>query len=121
MIMSDRDEFGAFLIGFMVGGLSGAIVALLMAPQSGEDTRSFIKSKAIVLKDQAASTAEDAYHQAEAAAEEARLRFEELSKDTREKVADLSRRGSVLLEEQKARIGAGKGTKPAASQPAEPA
>ena len=27
--MSDRDEFGAFLVGFVVGGLTGAVVALL--------------------------------------------------------------------------------------------
>ena len=32
--MSDRDDFGAFLIGFTVGGLAGAVVALLFAPQS---------------------------------------------------------------------------------------
>jgi len=36
---SDRDEFGAFLVGFIVGGLTGAIVSLLFAPQSGEETR----------------------------------------------------------------------------------
>ena len=37
--MSDRDEFGAFLVGFIVGGLSGAVVALLFAPQTGEENR----------------------------------------------------------------------------------
>ncbi len=37
--MNDRDEFGAFLVGFIVGGLSGAVVALLFAPQTGEETR----------------------------------------------------------------------------------
>ena len=37
--MSDRDEFGAFLVGFIVGGLTGAVVSLLFAPQSGEETR----------------------------------------------------------------------------------
>jgi len=31
--MSDRDDdFGAFLVGFMAGGLVGAAVALLFAP-----------------------------------------------------------------------------------------
>ena len=37
--MSERDEFGAFLVGFIVGGLSGAVVALLFAPQTGTETR----------------------------------------------------------------------------------
>ena len=38
--MSQQDsDFGAFLAGFFVGGLIGAAVALLIAPQSGEETR----------------------------------------------------------------------------------
>jgi gas vesicle protein len=37
--MAERDEFGAFLIGFIIGGLTGAAISLLMAPQSGEETR----------------------------------------------------------------------------------
>ncbi len=41
--MSERDEFGAFLVGFVIGGLSGAIVSLLFAPQSGEETRASSK------------------------------------------------------------------------------
>ncbi|MBN2678350.1 MAG: YtxH domain-containing protein, partial [Anaerolineaceae bacterium] len=37
--MSDRDDFGAFIVGFLAGGLAGAAVALLFAPQSGAETR----------------------------------------------------------------------------------
>ena len=55
--MSDRDEFGAFLVGFVVGGLTGAVVALLFAPQSGEETRALIKDKSIELRDKAQLTA----------------------------------------------------------------
>ena len=51
--MSERDEFGAFLVGFIVGGLTGAVVALLFAPQSGEETRALIKDKSIELRDKA--------------------------------------------------------------------
>jgi len=72
--MSDRDEFGAFLVGFLVGGLTGAVVALLMAPQSGEETRAIIKDKSIELRDKAQVTAEEALAKAEAAAAEARAR-----------------------------------------------
>ena len=43
--MSDNNEFGSFLSGFLVGGLVGAAVALLMAPQSGEETRTLIGEK----------------------------------------------------------------------------
>jgi gas vesicle protein len=83
--MSDRDEFGAFLVGFVVGGLTGAVVALLFAPQSGEETRALIKDKSIELRDRAASSAEDVIARAEAAATEARLRAEELAKEVRER------------------------------------
>jgi gas vesicle protein len=56
--MSDRDDFGSFLIGFVVGGVAGAVAALLLAPQSGEETRTLIKDKSIELRDQAALQAE---------------------------------------------------------------
>jgi len=58
--MSDRDtDFGAFLAGFVLGGLAGAVTALLLAPQSGEETRIQIHDKSIELKDKAAETAEE--------------------------------------------------------------
>jgi len=83
--MSERDEFGSFLVGFIVGGLSGAIVALLMAPQTGEETRALIRDKSIELRDRAQQTAEDAIARAEKAAADARTRAEELAQDLRER------------------------------------
>lgn len=88
---SDRDEFGAFLVGFIVGGLTGAVVSLLFAPQSGEETRALIRDKSIELRDRAAETAEEALARAEAAAAEARSRAEELAKQARSRAEDLAR------------------------------
>jgi gas vesicle protein len=102
--MSDRDEFGAFLVGFVVGGLTGAVAALLLAPQSGTETRTLIKEKAIELKDKTAATLDDAYAQAEAAAAEARARFDELALAAKERATDFQQRGQVVLEEQKAKL-----------------
>ena len=100
--MSERDEFGAFLVGFIVGGLSGAIVALLFAPQSGEETRAFIKDKSIELRDKAQITAEEAIERAEAAAAEARARADELAKQLRDRgqevVEDVRERGRSAVE-----------------------
>lgn len=83
--MSDRDEFGAFLVGFLIGGLSGAVVALLFAPQSGEETRAMIKDKSIELRDKAQQSAEEALARAEAAAAEARARADELARQLKER------------------------------------
>ena len=83
--MSERDEFGAFLVGFIVGGLTGSVVALLFAPQSGEETRAVIRDKSIELRDRAQVSAEEAIARAEAAAAEARARADELAKQLRER------------------------------------
>jgi gas vesicle protein len=103
--MAERDDFGAFLLGFVVGGLTGAVAALLLAPQSGEETRTVIKEKAIELRDKASETVDEAYARAEAAAVEARARADELAKIARARAEELQRRGQVVLEEQRARLG----------------
>ncbi len=100
--MSDRDEFGAFLVGFIVGGLTGAVVSLLFAPQSGEETRALIKDKSIELRDKASVTAEQAIAKAEAAAAEARARADELAHQLRAKgetvVGEVKTRGKTALD-----------------------
>ena len=100
--MSDRDEFGAFLVGFIVGGLTGAVVALLFAPQSGEETRALIKDKSIELRDKAQHTAEEALARAEATAAEARARADELAKQLRERskevIEDVRERGKSAVD-----------------------
>ena len=78
--MTNRDEFGTFAIGFLVGSLTAAVVALLFAPQSGEETRALIKEKSIELRDQAQQTADEAMARAEAIAADARARADELTR-----------------------------------------
>jgi gas vesicle protein len=100
--MSDRDEFGAFLVGFIVGGLTGAVVSLLFAPQSGEETRALIKDKSIELRDRAAHTAEEAIARAESAAAEAKQRADEYAKIAKERASeiahDVQERGKSAIE-----------------------
>ncbi len=108
--MAERDEFGAFLVGFIVGGLTGALAALMMAPQSGEETRSLLQDKAIELKDRASENLDDALAQAEAAAAEARARFDDLARMTRDRAEDLSHKGQVILEEQRRKLQPGSGS-----------
>jgi len=128
--MSDNDgEFGAFLAGFVVGGLVGAAVALLLAPYSGQETRKLIQDKSIELKNTTLEQAEQARARAEAAAAEARKHADELAKLAKERAEEVRKRGSEIFAEQKTKvekaIEAGKGvvqrkTKAASEPPAEP-
>jgi gas vesicle protein len=109
--MSDRDEFSSFLVGFIIGGLTGALVSLLLAPQSGEETRAVIREKAIELQEKASETAEDVYSRSGSAIGEVRDRGRGIAED-------LQRRGQVILEEQKSRF---TGPKPAGGSEPGPA
>ena len=114
--MADQDtDFGAFLVGFIVGGLVGAATALLLAPQSGEETRAYIRDKSIELKDRAAETIEDARARAEVALDDAKARADAAYADVKARTSELSKltkqKEKVVLEEQEAAEG---GTEPAA-------
>jgi gas vesicle protein len=82
----------------------GAVVALLMAPQSGEETRQLIKERGIELRDSTQESLEAAIARAEAAAADARARAAELASAARHQADDLRSRGQEVLEEQRARI-----------------
>jgi len=47
------------LAGILIGGLAGAVTMLLLAPQSGKDTRRQIKEKSIELRDRTSEMMED--------------------------------------------------------------
>lgn len=52
--MSDNNngsDLGAFLAGFVIGGLVGAATAIILAPQSGGETRSQIATKTRELRE----------------------------------------------------------------------
>jgi len=101
--MADHDDFGTFLVGFIVGGLTGAIVSLLFAPQTGEQTRTLIKDKAIELYDMASDSVEDSLTQAQDAANDAVKRAEVLLKQAQAKADEVEQQGKILLEKQKAK------------------
>jgi gas vesicle protein len=113
--MSDNNDFGTFFAGFVIGGLVGAAVAMLLAPQSGEDTRTLIHDRSIELRDKAVEVGQDARGRAEKALEDARVRAdaaivdlrersEDLARLTKERTAELQQRGQAIFEEQKARL-----------------
>ena len=52
--MSSQNRGALFFAGLVMGGVVGASLALLLAPQSGAATRRQIRDKSLELKDQAA-------------------------------------------------------------------
>ncbi len=103
--MSERDNsLGAFLLGFIVGGLTGAIVSLLYAPKSGDETREYVKERAIELRDKAGETFEQTYTQAETVAKEGVKRAEVVLDEAKTRATELKSTGKSLLEEQKTKL-----------------
>ncbi len=99
--MSDNDNFGAFLVGFLVGGITGAVVALLYAPKTGEETRTIIKDKAIELKDKSVDLAEDTYRKVETITVDTTAKAKEAIKTVGEKAAATFKKEQVVLESSK--------------------
>lgn len=54
-----------FFAGFVIGGLVGATVALLLAPNPGQETRAQLKTKGVELKDQTVKRVQDVGHRAQ--------------------------------------------------------
>ena len=82
-----------FLTGFLLGTVVGAAVALLLAPQPGEETREVIRERGIELKGRAAELSE-----------EARKRAEELAEEARKRAAEAQERSRLVVEEQRSRL-----------------
>jgi gas vesicle protein len=80
-------------VGLLVGGLAGAVTMLLLAPQSGRDTRIQIQKKGIELRDRTTEIVEDAMAQV-------RSSRDRLSTSGREKLKELKHQGQELVVEQ---------------------
>ena len=90
--MSDNGA-GDFLAGFLIGAVVGAAAALLMAPQSGQETRTRIRETGLELRDKAEELSAEARKEAERLAEEAMKRAQ-----------DVQQRGRIVLDDQKTKV-----------------
>lgn len=81
------------LVGMLVGGLVGAVTMLLLAPQSGKDTRIQIQKKGFELRDRATEMVEDSISQV-------RSKVDKITLGGREKIEELKKHGQELAVEQ---------------------
>jgi len=81
------------LVGMVIGGLAGAVTMLLLAPQSGKDTRNQIQQKSVELRDRTNEMVEDTLAQV-------RSSVNKLTLDGREKFNELKQHGQELAVEQ---------------------
>lgn len=83
-----------FLIGFVLGGITGAIITLLLAPSSGEVTRGQIRARGAELK-----------NRGQDAGNEAKKHLRKMADDGQASVSYAQGRAGAALEERKTRVG----------------
>jgi gas vesicle protein len=79
-------EKQSFLLGILVGGVAGAIAALLYAPAEGQQTREQIKQKALDAKNRAGDAVETVKETAQKASAKTKATVEEKKAKVREAV-----------------------------------
>ena len=85
------------LAGMLIGALAGAVTMLLLAPQSGENTRLQIQEKGIELRDRTTQMVGNTLAQV-------RLNANKLTVSGREKFKEIKHQGQELAVEQLDRV-----------------
>ena len=99
--MADHDNFGSFIIGFIVGGIAGAIATILYAPKSGEETRQIIRNKKDEFVEKANVSMDEVYKQAEIVAKDAKDLMDDIASITKSHANEITKKGKESLEEGK--------------------
>ena len=98
--MENKSNFNGtknVLIGLAIGSLAGALTMLLVAPQSGQQTRLQIQDKTLQLRDQTATGIKKAYDQV-------RSGTIRLKSGVQSKAVELKERGQDKLVQQLERV-----------------
>ena len=90
-----------FLSGLVVGAFAGAVIALVLAPQSGEETRELIIGKAQEAKGKALDLASDLRDLANQLSEDLRKQADELAKKTRTAYEETAKRAGGAMHAAK--------------------
>ncbi len=105
--MSDN-RAGDFVAGFVIGGLFGAAIALILAPQPGEETVLQLREKGIELKEHVADLSAEALQRVHTIEEkgadiigEQKSRFQEAIQEGKEVATKKKEELLTYLEEKK--------------------
>ena len=90
----NNNELGSFLAGFVIGGLVGAATALILAPQSGQETRTQIVDKSKELREQSGERLQQYRDLADSRSQEYRERATSAVTTARDRLQETS--GPVL-------------------------
>ncbi len=101
----NNSDLGAFLAGFVIGGLIGAATAIILAPQSGEETRQRLVSKSQELRTMSSERAANLRNTAGTYTQDYRQRATSILENTRGRVQET---GSHLQEQARIVLDAGK-------------
>jgi gas vesicle protein len=85
--------FLAFFQGLLLGGLIGAAIGILKAPQSGDETRAMLRART-----------NEARSELEQSVMEARLRAQEIVSDARAKAEEIQKQTQETFNEQRERL-----------------
>jgi gas vesicle protein len=93
----NKSVAGSVLTGMAIGSVAGAVTMLLMAPQSGKETRGQLQKKGAELRDQAAEMIEETV---------TKLRTDSarVTRNSRQKAKELLHQGQDLVADQLDRV-----------------
>jgi len=92
---------GSTLRGFIMGGMLGAAIGLLLAPRSGEDTRTMLRSESQKIRDETLKTVRLHRDNALESIAKAYDQLEELREETNQRLMELKTITEDTLGEQK--------------------
>ncbi len=101
--MSDNNVGKGLLIGFLAGGVVGAILGLLYAPKSGKELRQDIKNKADGYVDDAEKFVADARDKAKDLINEGKKKSDKLISDAKVKSEELLRDAEKVFNDAKSK------------------
>ena len=88
---------GHFFMGFLIGGVLGALAGILFAPKSGKELRSDIREKGSGLLKDGKEIYADASTKAKEIIEEARHQAKELKKDADRHLSEAHQKAKEIL------------------------